>query len=347
MGETNPDGSVVDEVVSLADLLHEEPGTDSKFIPITDYIDVAARFLEGFISNTTQTRDLLQRGGLEKLLEFYKLPSLPYNFATSQASQTVCRAINLYCESNLQESLKAIFAASQQAINNLDPLLEHNAKEAFFASFTNSNSKAAAPLPPRLQSGPADVDQMMSEVDSTEEVSKADAERLAVENTKANGTTIVKNLITMHALAYLLQDLYHQSIFNIRQSVQVFLQAQDHDKGGLIVKLGTLQRQCVWEEIQLQKGIPAVWDEITKAKDSTSAIEETIVQSSGLTEVRSETSEQKEAQKAVVEKDGNTSWFRNVKTIRFLIGETPTSINPFLQGMSRLFTMLSRILTDF
>jgi E3 ubiquitin-protein ligase HUWE1 len=324
VGETRPDGAPAGEVVTmsdictLADLPYEELGADSKILPVTDYVDVAARYLEGFITNNTQTRELLRRGGLEKLLAFYTIPSLPYDFATSQASQTICRAMHLFCESNLVDTLKALFTTAQVAVDKLQPFLDHSGKEPFFAPLTNPASKAAA------------ADQMVVEVEGVEEV-----ERQAIEDIKANGTTLVKNLVTVHALCFLLQDLYHQSMFNARQSVQVFLQtAQENNKEGLILKLGALQRQCVWEELQLQKAIPSDWDEVTKSKDSAmgSAIEE--VASVSADKDASQSPEQKkEAQKAVIEKDGNTSCFRNVRTIRFLIGQTPTSINPFLQGM--------------
>ncbi|KAI5856087.1 DNA binding protein [Tricharina praecox] len=353
VGETNPDGAPAGQVVSLEDictlqdLKYEESEKDSDLLPITDYIDVAARYLEGFITNTTQTRELLRRGGLDKLLEFYSLPSLPYDFATSQANQTICRAMHLFCESNLLDTLQAVFTCAQKSVDKLQPFLEHIDKEPYFAPLTNPTSKDSAPLPPRLQGGlPASDIQSVPAGDDPE----AETEKQAVRSVKADGTTLVKNLVTVHALAFLLQDLYHQSMFNARQSVQVILHNIKKGGGeGLIAKLGALQRQCVWEEIQLQKGIPADWDEVTRTKDSAtnaaSAIEEAPVPppAAGPSGAASEnkpdapqSSEQKkEAQKAVVEKDGHTSWFRNVKTIRFLIGQIPTSINPFLQGLAK------------
>ncbi|KAA8911552.1 DNA binding protein [Sphaerosporella brunnea] len=323
IGETHPDGAPVGEVVTvseictLADLPHEEAGVDPKIPPITDYIDVAARYLEGFITNNTQTRELLQRGGLDKLLAFYSLPSLPYDFAASQASHTICRAMHLFCESNLVDTLKTLFTIAQTAVDKLQPFLDHNRKEPFFAALTNPSSKAAALVSTRLHGGaPSDDEQAMAvEIDD----SVADAERQGVENIKANGTTLIKNLVTVHALSFLFQDLYHQSMFNARQSVQVFLQtAQDSGKEDLILKLGALQRQCVWEELQLQKAIPSDWDEVTKSKDSAmgaaAAIEEGASGSGDKAEASQSPEQKKEAQKAVIEKDGNTSWFRNVKT---------------------------------
>jgi E3 ubiquitin-protein ligase HUWE1 len=338
MGETQSDGQPVGQVVTLADLPYEGEG-DKNLLPVSDYIDVSARYLEGFITNTTQTRDFLRRGGLEKLLQFFRLPSLPYDFATSQANQTLCRTIHMCSDHNMAETLKAVFVSAQKAMDKLGPFLEHNQKESFFAPLTNRASNTAASLPPRLQDGPPEGDEQT--VPSGEDAIQtgdfdAEAKKQAVEKVKANGTTLIKDLVTVHSLIYLLQDLYHEPMFNVRSSIPVFLQAaQEQDKEGLILKLGALQRQCIWEEIQLQRGIPADWDEVTRAKDSVPNAPATIEspQPSGSGDSSGESSEQKkEAQKAVVAKDGNTSWFRNVKTIRFLIGQIPTSINPFLQG---------------
>jgi E3 ubiquitin-protein ligase HUWE1 len=214
----------------------------------------------------------------------------------------------------------------KRGVDRLQPLLEHSLKEPFFAPLINPSAKLVISLEQDISEGADDME--------------AEAKKQAMENVKENGTVLVKDLVTINSLTYLLRELYGRSIFNVRQSVHVFLQtAQEYDREGLIIKLGSLQRQCVWEEIQLQKGIPSDWDEVTKTKDPVAgvAIEAPIPQhissSTANSGEASMSSEQKqEAQKAIVEKDGNTSWFRNVKTIRFLIGQIPTSINPFLQG---------------
>jgi E3 ubiquitin-protein ligase HUWE1 len=114
----------------------------------------------------------------------------------------------------------------------------------------------------------------------------------------------------------------------------------------ILSNLGALHRMCVWEEILLQNTIPDTWNEATRVKGSTGTavgtIEEESIpaaattspegQSQGARSQDEQKEAEKEAEKAVVEKDGKTPWFRNVKTIRFLISQIPPSITPFLQG---------------
>ena len=347
IGETNPDGAPVGQVISLEDvctlqdLKYEESEKVSDLLPITDYIDVAMRYLDGFVTNTAHTRDLFRRGVVDKLLELYNLPCLPYDFATSLANQTLCRNMHLLCESNLVDTLQTVFACAQKSVDKLQPFLDHIDKEPYFAPLTNS----ASLLSPRLQGGVPASDVQLIPIDDDVMV---EAEKEAVRSVKANGTTLVKNLVSAHSLIFLLQDLYAQSMFNARQSVQLILNTiRKGGGGGFIAQLGALQRQCVWEEIQMQKVIPADWEEVTRTTVVTStvtAIDVSVAQTAngsfGTTgekkaEAPQSNEEKMEAQKAVFKKDGHTSWFRNVKTIRFLIGQLPTAINPFLQGMFR------------
>ncbi|KAI5799845.1 hypothetical protein EDC01DRAFT_764959 [Geopyxis carbonaria] len=341
VGETCPDGAPVGEVVRLEDIYDEESATKEKHLAITDFIDASARYLEGFIQNSSQTREFLRREGLQKILQFYNLPSLPYDFATSQANQTLCRAVVMCCEHSLIDTLKLVFKSAQKAVDRLEPLLQHNKKEPFFGPLTNPAAKNANVLPPRLQGGIPVSDEIKSEGDSE------DTEANHVRNVQANGTTLVKDLVAMHSLAFLLQHIYQQGqgSFSVRTSGPGFIQTtHDLDKDGLIAKLGMLQRQCVWEEILLQNGIPTTWDVATRVKDSvtdsTVNIEAAVPQlptsaNDESSEVPKSSEEKSNVQKAAVERDGKTSWFRNVKTIRFLIGQIPTTVNPFLQGLAK------------
>lgn len=341
--EIAPTGAPIDKVVTLADVHDDEDeARKGDLLPLTDFIDVAARFLEGFIQNVGQTREFLQRGGLQKLLDIHHLPSLPYDFATSQANQTLCRAIQMCCEHSLVETLKVVFQSAQKAIEPLEPLLQHVKEEPFFAPLTTPDKKNAV-LPPRLQGGvPAGDDQ---EVTMTDDDEAAEANKKAVEELMANGTTLIKNLVTMHSVSYLLQDLFHQPLFTVRQHVQLFLATtQSMDKEGLMRKLGLLQRQCVWEEILLQNSIPSTWDVATRNKDAASptvGVEGTAVPAVSTADATlvdpTKTGEKAAVEgEAAVEKDGKTSWFRNVKTIRYLIGQIPMTINPFMQGMFQI-----------
>lgn len=342
LAETNPDGAPKDEIVALTDIVDEEAEDADKNQPsIATFIDVAARFLEGFLANTNQTKDFIKRGGLDFLLDFYTVPSLPSDFATSQANQMVARVLQICSENSPTVTVAAALKHAQKAIQELQPLLKHDKKEGFFAPLTDQNVLAPPPNSDdndgASKSGKAFVD-----VGSLAEIQ-------AVHNVRSNGTKLVKNLVTIHSLCYLLQELFATPVFNTRLTLSLF---QTPENETLVSQLGALHRMCVWEEILLQNSIPDTWNEATRVKTAggiAAAAEEEAALPAAVASVAAEISsqgaksqdEQKEAEKAVVERDGKTPWFRNVKTIRFLISQIPSSITPFLQGMFALILVLN------
>lgn len=339
LGETEPDGAPKGEVVALADIVDEEAEDADKNQPsIANFIDVAARFLEGFLANTNQTKDFIKRDGLGFLLDFYTVPSLPSDFATSQANQMVARVLQICSENSPEDTVDAALKHAQKAIQELQPLLKHDKKEGFFTPLTDQN---VSPLPPRLYGGipandnitPEPASQALGDADSL-------AEKQAVQNVRLNGTKLVKDLVTIHSLCYLLQELFATPVFNTRITLPLF---QKPENETLVSQLGALHRMCVWEEILLQNSIPDTWNEATRVKTAAgiaAAAEEEAALPAAVASAAAEIpgqgaksqDEQKEAEKAVVERDGKTPWFRNVKTIRFLISQIPSSITPFLQG---------------
>lgn len=329
-----PDGSPKGEVVSLTDIVDEEAEDADKSQPsIATFIDVAARFLEGFLANTNQTKDFIKRGGLDFLLDFYTVPSLPSDFATSQANQMVARVLQICSENSPTVTVAAALKHAQKAIQELQPLLKHDKKAGFFTPLTDQNV-LASPFSEDNDGAPKPAGKaLVGDAGSVTEIQ-------AVHNVRSNGTKLVKDLVTIHSLCYLLQELFGTPVFNTRLTLSLF---QTPENETLVSQLGALHRMCVWEEILLQNSIPDTWNEATRVKTAggiTAAAEEEAALPAAVVSVTAETpnqdaksqDEQKEAEKAVVERDGKTPWFRNVKTIRFLISQIPSSITPFLQG---------------
>jgi len=92
--ETGSDGSPKTEVVALSDIINEEAEDVDRNQPsIVNFIDAAGRFLEGFLENANLSKDFIKRGGLDFLLDFYTVPSLPCDFVTSQANQMMSRVL--------------------------------------------------------------------------------------------------------------------------------------------------------------------------------------------------------------------------------------------------------------
>ena len=78
------DGSPKTNVVALSDIIDEEAEDADRNQPsIVNFIDAVSRFLEGFLAKENRSKDFIKCGSLDVLLEFYTVPSLPYDFATS------------------------------------------------------------------------------------------------------------------------------------------------------------------------------------------------------------------------------------------------------------------------
>ncbi|RPB00949.1 hypothetical protein L873DRAFT_1678406 [Choiromyces venosus 120613-1] len=349
-GETSPDGAPKDEVVALSDIIDEDAEDADKNQPsIVNFIDAAGRFLEGFLANANLSKDFIKRGGLDFLLDFYTVPSLPYDFATSQANQMMSRVLQVCSENSPSVTVAATLKHTQKAIDQLQPLLRHDKKEAFFAPLTDQK---ATILPSRLQGGIPAQDEHRATASTGEgivEGVEAIQAKLS-QDVRPSGTKLIKDLVTVHSLCYLLQELYGQPLFNVRLTLSIFMQPENE---AIVSNLGALHRMCVWEEILLQNTIPDTWNEATRVKNSAGAAAASIEEEAVPAVVTSAESqpqnprsqdEQKEAEKAVVERDGKTPWFRNVKTIRFLISQIPSSITPFLQGLAR--SLISRRSAD-
>lgn len=346
-GETSPDGASKTEVVALSDIIDEEAEDADRSQPsIVNFIDAAGRFLEGFLANANLSKDFIKRGGLDFLLDFYTVPSLPCDFATSQANQMMSRVLQVCSENSPSVTVAATLKHAQKAIDQLQPLLQHDKKEAFFAPLTDQK---ATILPPRLQGGipTRDDHRAVASLEGIAEGVGAVQEKLS-QDVRLGGTKLIKDLVTVHSLCYLLQELYSQPLFNVRLTLSIFMQPENE---AIVSNLGALHRMCVWEELLLQNTIPDTWNEATRVKNSAGAaaasIEEeavpAVVATSAEGQLQSPRSqdEQKEAEKAVVERDGKTPWFRNVKTIRFLISQIPSSITPFLQGKPLVCMLLT------
>lgn len=103
-GDTAEASSSAGEVrsVALADVVMDEDDTVRKPDAVKDnavvvFMDVTARFLEGFFQTTSHCKDFIKADGLDLLLRLYSLPCLPYNFSSSIAADSLVTLIRFMC----------------------------------------------------------------------------------------------------------------------------------------------------------------------------------------------------------------------------------------------------------
>ena len=308
------------------DLLDSE---EEKNGPSTStYINVAMKFLVGFFENSALCSSFVEIGGVEFVLDFATLSSLQYDFNNQAASQEIARVIHMLAEQKSHLVLPSLVKRTQKEVDRLDHLSKHSDGTAFFKRFTFvDQSSSSEPRNPSI-----DYNQ------------------------------VGKSMIYVHTLCNVLSETFSPPIYNSRSSHTVFSQVNLADMYITLVKsLGRLHRACVWEEILLQKSIPDAWKEATRVKgygmgseeaDKISGFinrEEAPPETIGITTDPTSSSVDnvgqlvgdlnsiaaKKPRKSSVTKDEKTAQFKNVRTLRYLLSQIPTSIIPFFQGLGK------------
>ena len=319
-----------ERTIKAEDIADKEDDQDGP--SVSTYINVAVKFLAGFFENTSLCASFVELGGLDFVLDFATIPSLPHDFNSQDASQEVARVLHMLAEQKPHLVFPSLVRRTQIAADMLEPLINHGSGSAFFAPFTSSEPTV---LDGSSQSRPP-----------------------------ANGTLLVKSLVSVQTLCNVLSETFSPPIYNPRSSHTVFSQVNLTDMYiKLAGSLGRLHRACVWEEILLQKSLPDSWKEATRIKgyplgsdeanevfgfigrddaaaessDPATSTNESIVSPTDTPGQLTPTAPAsiKKPAKASIVKDETTAQFKNVRTLRYLLSQIPSSITPFFQGLGK------------
>ena len=293
---------------------------DPKASPtVASFINVAMKFLSGFFENTLLCSKFAELGGLEFVLDFATSESLRYDFSMSSASQEIAKVVHLIAEQKPHLVLPSLVQRTQDEVDTLQIVSDHDDGLAFFAKFTTPG----------------------------QQMDKEDAEL---------GTKLVKSLTSVHSLCNILYETFSGPVYNSRASHTVFNQVNLTDKYVALVKsLGRLHRACVWEEILLQKNMPEAWKDATRIKGYGMGSEEAdevfgFIRHSdphntyhadfasnsetSLSNASAGSSSKNSKQSTLTEAE-QTPQFKNITTLRHLLSQIPSSIVPFFQGLGK------------
>ena len=311
---------------------------------ISAQINVATKFLSGFLENPAQCSSFIEAGGSGLILELATLPNLPYDFNSDIASQEIARVMHMLIEQKPHLVLPSLVTRTQSTLDELIPLAHHNGSSALFSSFINDNSVAGKGKSPSTDT--LSVDQ---------------------------GTAIIKHLVQVHTLCNILFETFLSSGYppQTRSNHTPFTQLNLTDLYIPLVKsLGRLHRACVWEEILLQKSVSgplresldssgrslsnaevdeasnSILQNVANGEPVASAVIDTLnsmssasrldLGPSALTPVR-------KSGKSSVVQDEESAQFRNMQTLRYLLSQLPSSITPFLQGLGKSLVSKRRL----
>ncbi|WAQ88615.1 hypothetical protein PtA15_10A34 [Puccinia triticina] len=84
-------------------------------------IDVACRLLESMLQNVAHCQDLITLGALDKLLGLLRLPSIPYDFATTPAAEAFSSAIRVVTETLPSETLTVVMKQLRSDLMEIKP----------------------------------------------------------------------------------------------------------------------------------------------------------------------------------------------------------------------------------
>ena len=249
-GSTLPNGSklVVGDLKQL-DLPENVPldakEEDSHGLTVANYLYPVLRFLGAFFENQSNCTYFIESGGIEFVLDFATLPSLPFNFHVSEANHELTQLIHMLAETKPHLVLPSLIKRTLTSVDCITDFWSEPKPEGFFTSLTT---------PP---------------INSESKDGEADNANPA----RRSGTYFAKHLVAIHILTDALREVYTPPMYQTRPSQQTspFNQVILADRySSLINALGNLQAACVWEENTLQKNIPERWNKAIKPRDEIS-----------------------------------------------------------------------------
>jgi E3 ubiquitin-protein ligase HUWE1 len=280
------------------------------------YIRVLCRFLSGFFSNHAMCSAYIEANGVESILDISSLACLDPRASESRSmTEEFSRVVQVLVEQKPHIAVPSLIKRTQLALQRLEPMLEHTGTHAFFAPFTSAGSTRDDHAPHK-------------------------------------GTEYVKSLVSAFTLVGAMTLTFQSQMYSTRGAHNVSSQVNLADMYACLVdSLGKLHRSCVWEELSLQRNMPAEWEKETRVKSTGFGnAEADLVFRMGTSDRPSETaapsategssSGNASALDSVVTEASapsqNSAHFKNTQTLRNLLSKIPTEIAPFCQSLGKL-----------
>ncbi|GFF37247.1 E3 ubiquitin-protein ligase TOM1-like [Aspergillus udagawae] len=299
----------------------EPQDEDAAGLTVTDYVYPVVRFLGAFFENQANCSSFIESGAVEFVLDFATLQSLPFDFHNSDANQELTVLVHMLAETKPHLVLPSLVTRAETAVNSLSAFWSEPRDSGFFTPLIKP---------------------------ATEKLSEEKGKDI-LDIAKTNGTYFAKHMAATLVLTDLLREIFSMPLYQTRpsQHTSAFAQVNLADRYCVLVSaLGSLHAACVWEEILLEKNIPATWDQATKAQAGASTDKpnegtELPTAEGGTAEPASEGSANRgpELQGAAQQSNDITkvpeggAAFKNVQALRYLLSSLPSSITGFFHNL--------------
>ncbi|KAF9206640.1 hypothetical protein BGZ49_002096 [Haplosporangium sp. Z 27] len=270
---------------------------DRKDSLVAQLIEASARFCESFFQNPTSAKDFLKEDGIDILMQFYTLPTLPYDLANTPAFLTLSHLIKLLSETNPGVAISAVLKEVNRMLHEEQPLLEStNPESELFQYIDITNS-------------------------SDDDI--------------ARGNRILRNLTSLHALSGLVSDMFCAPAFshgrNSASVLAAFVNAQG-DKA--LAGFGQLHRTCIWESITLRRALQKNWND--PSPKSRKVYNPALIPGTIDENVEEFAEEDKEMSSTTPTIDAYTPSAINTKYFKFVLTQIPHYLTPLYQGMIKM-----------
>ncbi|KAK9477676.1 hypothetical protein V1514DRAFT_320803 [Lipomyces japonicus] len=122
----------------------DEIVSHSTYSDITSLVDCYARFLEAFLQNSLHCKDFIKRNGFQNLVNFYRLPSLPYDFPSRTTAMALTKVFKLAAEVDTFFIVMTLLSGTAEAIKPIRPFLEANGDESYFIQLEKEDAEASS-----------------------------------------------------------------------------------------------------------------------------------------------------------------------------------------------------------
>ncbi|KAI1319340.1 hypothetical protein EDD11_004206 [Mortierella claussenii] len=260
-------------------------------------IEASARFCESFFANTLSAKEFLKADGVEILMRFYSLPTLPYDLANTPAFFALSHLLKLLSETNSGITISTVIKEVNRMLVQVQPLLDSKSPGSELYQYI-------------------DISESSNEV-------------------VARGNSILRNLTSLHALSGMISDMFCAPAFaHGRNSASVLAAFAEIQGDQALAGLGKLHRMCVWESIILKHSLQERWnDPSPKAKKIYSPA---LVPGTVDDNVNESSTHDKEMATVMSTIDAYTPSAINTKYFKFLLTQIPHYLAPMYQGMVKM-----------
>ncbi|UZJ54305.1 hypothetical protein CBS101457_003625 [Exobasidium rhododendri] len=113
---------LADVITDEADIFHRKDDSSREPNIVASYMDVTARFLEALFQSSNHCKDFLRADGLEKLLQFYNLPCLSFNFSSTTTADSMVHLLRFISEINPNTVITALLREVKTSLEETKPI---------------------------------------------------------------------------------------------------------------------------------------------------------------------------------------------------------------------------------